>query len=310
MRKNRKSSERGHTLVETGIASLVLLLTIGGTYTAIDTGAQTWTGVVDRTHLQGKSRESMREVSEELKRAGPLEIDTSSPLGDIVTFKVPLEISGGVITWGAAKGGGEVAGAFVQYLVVKHDDSGGATHFHLVRRLLDANRQVIAGTAEVMVRHVRPPHVGWKPFRISKTGELVKVELDVERRRGREATGQRVSLETTIHARNMNAEAALGNEAPTEPVATTPGEILAGLAEELERMASNNIGTLLFDTLTGAITAVNDAVEAIAGEDTATAIDEIDTAITKLNLAKTLGLMDPATATSLISKLQTEKNRL
>ena len=58
----RARGRAGYTLLEVALAAGLLIVLVGGSYTAVNQAEQTWGSVVQRTYVQGKTRDSARSL--------------------------------------------------------------------------------------------------------------------------------------------------------------------------------------------------------------------------------------------------------
>jgi len=222
MKKQSKKSTRGHTMLEAAMATTLLLVVVGGTYTAVSQAGESWNSVVQRTYVQAKSREMIQRVTEELKQAVNITIDENTDAhGDILSFQLPLSITDGTVSWGATLRGvvnGKPAiigleSHVVQYLVIQKTTQNGMGPRMLVRRVINSDLEIV-GKDEIIAMHLDMERNGKKGFKVDKTGDLYTVKVRMLKIRGRteapeagddingQGNGHMIHLKSTILSRN------------------------------------------------------------------------------------------------------------
>jgi hypothetical protein len=186
----RRPDNRGVTLVELAIASTVLIVLLAGTYATVLRASDSWGSVVTTTGIQHEVRETMRRITEEMKRGANLKIDASNPHADVVSFQIPLAIVDGKVVWGASKTHlttGKLIrkpGWWVQYRVVNRRRLDGTLDRILVRRVLDGHGLPVGGD-EGIAEHVDIARKEKKGFAVTRNANLYAISLRILKIDGR-----------------------------------------------------------------------------------------------------------------------------
>ena len=216
----RAHGRAGYTLLEVALAAGLLIVLVGGSYTAVNQAEQTWGSVVQRTYVQGKTRDALRRVADEMKQGADITIDPSGVNADVVRFRLPLAVQNGEVTWGARKvtvAGGKpvftpIENGWVEYRVTTHPVGNGWVR-RLVRRTLDAEL-VPVGISTKVAEPVDVLRREQKGFHVERTNNLYTIQIRMLKFRGgsipdnldfvkmREA--HKVQFKTTVLTRNWS----------------------------------------------------------------------------------------------------------
>jgi hypothetical protein len=189
-RNSRRRARAGYTLLEVALASGLLIVLVGGSYTAVNQAEQTWGSVVQRTYIQGKTRDALRQVADEMKQGGDITIDTTGVNADSVRFRIPLSVQNGEVTWGVRKvtfeGGRPVStpleNGWVEYRVITRPVGDGWVR-RLVRRTLDPDLTPV-GSAPVVAEPVDVLRNEAKGFHVERTNNLYTIHVRMLKFRG------------------------------------------------------------------------------------------------------------------------------
>jgi len=220
----RWTADRGTSLLEISIAAAVLIIVVGGTYATVLRASDSWGAVVKTTDVQHTGRETMLRLTEEIKRGANVKIDASNAHADVVSFQVPLALSGAEVVWGATKThlitGQKLVkpGWWIQYRVVNRRLKDGSFDRMLVRRVLDGYGYPVGGD-ERIADHVDVARLGKKGFTVVRTGDLYSIRLRLLKVEGRGTNedlvevdytrlkgATKIQLASTIQTRNWSAD--------------------------------------------------------------------------------------------------------
>jgi hypothetical protein len=214
---------RGHTIIEVALASTVMVILVGGTYTAIKNAGDSWGSVVQRTQVQAKSRDTLRQITDDLKRAANIKIDGSDYHADALRLQLPVAFTDGAVQWGVRVRDPKTGlitpkpGYWLEYRAVVRYFDGVLTR-RLVRRVLTDT--LYRAVPDVTVAdNVDICRNGAKGFAVIRTGDLYEVRLRLLKIMGKPTsemlvsgdltnvgTISKVELRSTVLTRNWSAE--------------------------------------------------------------------------------------------------------
>lgn len=135
---DRRIRQRGHTLLETTLSAGVVVLIAGGLFSMLsDSGARFGENLrAEQQRREGDG--ALARFARELEQAegATLVIDRTDPAGDLVRLRLPLDVDGPVLTFGAS------------------EEAGGRTHHHVGAEVLWSTRSIQGRGALELVRRI------------------------------------------------------------------------------------------------------------------------------------------------------------
>lgn len=100
MKHYNKSNKRAFTLVETMVATFLLLVILAATFMVLSTGRNTWWSSTTNIELHQELRKTEEWISKELHQGRRATLGITGDNNEIIDFDIPLSVSdAGVITW-------------------------------------------------------------------------------------------------------------------------------------------------------------------------------------------------------------------
>ncbi|MEM7203977.1 MAG: hypothetical protein AAF628_27195 [Planctomycetota bacterium] len=183
---NGRRAERGVTMVETAMASVIAVIVMVGVTRFVKVGSDHAQSVGEETQAGSAIRDAAERIARDLRQSGSVAMSVEQQIGqnDALKLKRPIAVSGGALTWGVSeKKLGSKAGWAIRYDVKRVKPRGGNLRRDLVRRIIDD-----AGTVfreEVLLRNLRTGVATPPGFKVEQSGKMWKVTLSQRANRKR-----------------------------------------------------------------------------------------------------------------------------